>query len=360
MITALCERLREVAPELGSEPTSAALVGIDRDPMAKVTLLLFGARGELVAVAKVARHPRADQALEAEHQALCGLANRPLAQLRDQVPTSVLLSKVCGKLTHVASAVAGGPMTRWYYTPGHVVDRRKVTRDFDAAGAWLAAFQQRTTSSARLDDGGYDRYVRPIVDRYRQRVGWSPWEANAFIELEHEIRTLGVLRTPITATHGDYAIGNILLRDGDVTGIVDWERGQPAGLPMLDVLKFATSYSSYLDRAQPPRRDVIRGHPGWTAALRRWPQSPTWRNFTGFMYGFFGDGWYPDLVRQFVRNHATRLGHTPETTSVMLRIFLAEQATALDNAAYRGGYRSLLRTVQEAHRARSPLLTDVR
>jgi hypothetical protein len=85
----------------------------------------------------------------------------------------------------------------------------------------------------------------------------------------------------------------------------------------------------------------MRGHPGWERALQRWPSPPGWGNLTGFMYGFFGEGWYPDLVRDFVATHADRLGVPRAALPVLLRAFVLEQASAIADATYAHGYRSL-------------------
>jgi aminoglycoside phosphotransferase (APT) family kinase protein len=347
MMQAICRRLRELDPRLlPSPPEAGVAVGIDKDPMAKVTILLFDAAGSLVAVAKVARDPRVEPALEAEHDALSGLAAAPRSGPFAQVPVPLLLERVGPRLTLVVSAVAGAPMTLGYYTPGHVTDEAVVTRDFARAGEWLAAWQRATSADPLPFADAVRDHVGRIATRYRTRVAWSDWEADVFADIE-TAATAGDLAVPLPVVHGDYAIGNVLVRGDAVSGVVDWELSRRAGLPMTDVLKFAASYSSFLDRAQPPRRNRMRGHPGWSRATLRWPASPEWSNFTGFMYGFFGEGWYAELVRRFVTGHARRLGLPDEAVGVSLLAFIAEQATVLDNPTYARGYRSLLRAVRE-------------
>lgn len=353
MIDAICRRLREAAPvRLHSDPRAAVVVGVDRDPAAKVTLLVFGADGDLVAVAKVARDARAEAALTTEHRALSQL-REVLGPARRDVPTPLLLERIDDRLVHVATAVPGGPMMVGYYTPGHIVDAGRVRRDFTLAGSWLAEFQTSTSTATMSIDAAFDEYVVSVIDRYRAQVAWTPEDAAAFSDLEAAASTMIDEAVPITCVHGDYAIGNILLRDDAVTGVVDWELSRPAGLPVLDVVKFAASYSMYLDRAQPPRRGQLRGHAGWASSARTSPAG--WKNFAGFMYGFYGTGWYPDLVRQFLDDHARRLGLSAAAMSLFVRVFLAEQATVLENLAYRNGYRQLFLTVHGMRRSATPM-----
>ena len=61
------------------------------------------------------------------------------------------------------------------------------------------------------------------------------------------------------------------------------------------------------------------------------------------MYAFFGSGWFPDLVRCFVRDHLRRLEVPAAATQLFLPVFLAEQVLALEQPTYRNGYRALLR-----------------
>ncbi len=348
MIEAICRRLHDIdVPEPRSRPSSGVVLGMDRDPMAKVTLLLFDDQGEIAAVAKVARDSRAEPALRNEGAALCRLAGEALPSLRPQLPVPLLLERVRGRLVLVSSAVTGAPLTVRYYTPGHVADAHSVAVDFALAGSWIAALQRETATPTATLGEAYERYVVPVVEHYRRRIGGSGWEAQVFAALENDTRKQADLDVPTPLLHGDYAIGNILMRGGTIAGVVDWELSRPAALPLLDILKFAASYSSFLDRAQPPHTDGMRGHPGWRTASQRWPAPAGWTNLTGFMHGFFGDGWYPELVRQFIHEHATRLGLPPSILPLLLRVFIMEQATVLANPVYASGYRALLHTVHD-------------
>ncbi|MDX6208680.1 MAG: hypothetical protein QOE24_1071 [Frankiales bacterium] len=352
MIDLICERLRGVDTSgLLRLPVSGLVLGMDRDPLAKVTLLLFDDRGEACAVAKVARDRGSERALEQEYAALCHLACSPIAGLRPSLPAPLMLERVGYRLVLVTTVIPGTPMTVGYYTPGHVTDPAAVRRDFESAGGWLSAFQDATAvASVTLGDELFRDHIQPVLARYRLQVGWSDWEAEAFADLEADARALPPTPMGLGVVHGDYAIGNILVDRGALAGVIDWELSRPAGVPMTDVLKFAASYSSFLDRAAPPRGMVMHGHPGWRPARERWESPSGWANFTGFMYGFHGEGWYPDLVRTFVSRHATRLGLPPAAVPVLLRVFVAEQATVLANRTYARGYQQLLHELHDLAR----------
>jgi Phosphotransferase enzyme family len=350
MIPALCCRLNtaEMVARTGARVTGGLVLGIDRDPAAKVTQVLFDSTGAPRVVTKVARQRAGEHALRIEHRVLTQLHSRPLPGLERTVPRPVLLERIAGRLVLAATAVPGGPLTLRYYRPGHVSDPAAVEHDFALAGGWLARFQRTTWQGQHvLGPGSYDEWVRPVLERYRQVVGWGPGEDELAARLAGVCAHLAGVSVPLVAVHGDYAIGNLLVDEtaAQIAGVVDWELGQPCGLPFTDVLKFAASYGSFLDRAVPPRRGEVRGHPGWAEASRRWGGPGTWPNRVGLLYAFTGTGWFPRLVRQFLREHLTRLGAPPEITGVVLPLFVAHQATVLDNPAYRAGYRSVLAAV---------------
>ena len=345
MIPAICARLNAPGVCPGAALTGGLVLGIDRDPAAKVTQVLFDASGTPRAVTKVARQPTAEAALRAEYRALEGLWRRPPLGVASTLPRPLLLERIQGRLVLATTAVRGGPLSVPYYRPGHVSDPRQVTRDFALAGGWLARFQRETWQGPLVfGPDTFDQWVRPVLDRYRERVGWDGWEQDLAARLARTCAELAGVSVPLVAVHGDYAIGNLLVDDnGDgITGVVDWELGESAGLPFVDVLKFAASYGSFLDRAAPPRRGRLRGHPGWPEAARRWGGPGTWPNRVGLLYAFTGHGWFPRLVRQFLHEHLARLRAPAEITALVLPLFVAQQATVLDNPVYRDGYRSVL------------------
>jgi hypothetical protein len=56
-------------------------------------------------------------------------------------------------------------------------------------------------------------------------------------------------------------------------------------------------------------------------------------------------------VRSFLNDHLRRLQVPPAATQLFLPVFLAEQALALQQPAYRNGYRALLRLLWEENAA---------
>lgn len=328
--------------------TSGIVIAVDYDPAGKVTMLLFCADGEPCLVAKLGRSADAEPALLAEHAALLEVWSTDPRTVTAQLPRPIALDRIAGKLMLLASALPGVPMTTSYYLPGHVRRRRRVAADFAAAGTWLARFQDETrTGTADLGPAAFGEWVEPVFRRYEAAVGWGDWEPGLMAHLANLCRRLSGARVPVVAVHGDYAPGNILVAAGRVSGVVDWELGRTAGLPFSDVFKFAASYGAYLDRASPSSSGAPVGHPGWSEARERWGATSGWPNATGILYAFFGSGWFPELVRSYLRHQLHRLGAPPATTELFLLVFVAEQVTALQQPDYRDGYRALLRLLWE-------------
>ena len=129
-------------------PREGMVVGIDRDPGSKVTVLLFDETGRPTAVAKMTRRSDTDAPLRAEHDMLAELTERGLPTVRDQVPRALLLEGVAGRTVLVTSALPGGPLTVRYHRPGHVSRPSLLADDIAVAGEWLPAFQHDTWQGA--------------------------------------------------------------------------------------------------------------------------------------------------------------------------------------------------------------------
>lgn len=345
MIAALRAWLTPSLAARGDPPLRAAVVvGIDRDPSAKVTILLFGEDGRAHVVAKVARNAHAERALVHEHAMLGLVRSRCISSsLTRSIPEPLGLERVTGRLALATTAVGGDPMMQRFYKPGHTADATAVWADFEAAGDWLGRFHQETrTERVTLDAAVFEAVCGPVIGRYRTEIGWDDTERALFDGVRRRVSDLTGCSVPLTGVHGDYWVGNLLADGRRVSGVVDWECSRASALPFADIFKFPTSYGFYLDRAYPNGVRGIRGHAGRDRVGTRWARYGTWPNLAGFAYAFFGEGWFPSLVRATIETHLSDLGVPPEATAIFLPVFLAEQATMLPDPAFRAGYRSVL------------------
>jgi aminoglycoside phosphotransferase len=311
------------------------VVAASRNPNAKITVLLLPTTSDRPALAvKVPTTDGAARAVEAEARILAALHERG-STMGDTIPRAVDIVDFERRPGIVLTAVAGVPMSssylRWRYTARH----HRVAAHFAAVERWLAAFHSETAKgSAALDmDGGV---ARRLADRFPDDV-----------ELERDLdrldgiyALLGNETVPRTAVHGDLWLGNVLLVDGRVSGVVDWEDGAVRGEPVRDLVRFALMYALFLDRRTKPGRSVP-GHRDLHAG--RWG--------AGVEYALEGSGWFPELFGGFLRGGLARLGASPSLWREAALAGIAEVAACADDDAFARSHLDLFRRLSVA---RSP------
>jgi aminoglycoside phosphotransferase (APT) family kinase protein len=295
----------------------ALVIGTSKVPNAKLIVMLVSpVTGRCELAVKV---PTTDLAAAAIHDEASML--EPLQALT--LGMTHTIPRVVGRVEHhgrtgvVMTAVRGTPMVTSYTRDRHTADRGRVRADFDAVERWLAAFQDATAAGwGRVDVGA------GIAERLAGRFGEDDVAADLsrLDQIRHRLRQSAV---PRTAVHGDLWLGNVLLSDGAVTGVVDWEGGEPCGEPVRDLVRFAITYALFLDRHTKPGRRV-RGHPELRAGV--------WG--AGVQYSLDGRGWFPDLVRGFLRNGLERLGADPALWRDAALAGIAEFAALTDDPVF--------------------------
>ncbi|MDT7841631.1 aminoglycoside phosphotransferase family protein [Streptomyces justiciae] len=259
------------------------------DPDACTVVLVFPPNGALPALAlKVPTGPGAVPGILREADRLTAVAALPLGPVRPTVPEVLDLPRHTGLPTLLTTALPGTSMLAAYHRPGHHARPAPVHRDFAAAAHWLAALQSATSAgTAPLD------LAPKTFDTLDERLAGERIRA----ELRFLRRRLRRCTAPLTAAHGDFWPGNVLVHGDRVTGVVDWENARTAGSPLADPARFVVAYCEYLDRRTRPGHrvpghpDLVAGRPGAALAL-----------------ALDGVGWYPRLVRHFLDGTLRRLG----------------------------------------------------
>jgi aminoglycoside phosphotransferase (APT) family kinase protein len=154
----------------------------------------------------------------------------------------------------------------------------------------------------------------------RRRFAGDPLLDERLARLSDIHSRLRSITTPRTAVHGDFWFGNVLMAGQQISGVIDWEGGAASGEPVRDLVRFALSYALYLDRHTRPGHRVAR-HRGLRAG--EWGAGITW--------SFEGEGWFPDLVRGFVRGGLARLGADQRVWREAMLAGLAEVAATADH-----------------------------
>jgi aminoglycoside phosphotransferase (APT) family kinase protein len=162
-----------------------------------------------------------------------------------------------------------------------------------------------------------------VLERLSGRFQDDPLAPDAARCLEAIDYALRAVRVPESAVHGDLWVGNLLVTDGSVSGVVDWEAGSVRGVPLRDPVRFALAYALYLDRHASPGRQVA-GHPGLVAG--EWG--------AGIRHMVTGGSWFSDTVRRFLQSWMTRTGVEPRLWRSMALRGLAEIAVTADDPVF--------------------------
>lgn len=283
---------RPVAPILEQRDARGVLLAASRDPDAKITYVALGGRHQTGLVLKIPATNGAAAAVEREGRMLVDLRRNGLGRLADTVPRYVASLDLGGRPVLVSTALPGLPMSQRYHGWRHTSRPAAVARDLEVAGRWLEHLQ---TVTARAE--APVTWAATTASALRGRWDGDPLLPAALERLESAGENLAVCRTPLTAVHGDFWFGNLLLTGRRVSGVVDWEYGEPQGCPLRDLARFALSYSLYLDR-HTRQGHSVRGHPG----LSRTGVAP------GVRYALDGNSWLHRLERDFLVRGLVRLG----------------------------------------------------
>jgi aminoglycoside phosphotransferase (APT) family kinase protein len=303
-----------------------------KDPDGSVLVLLFG-RGDRWPrrAVKVAGQAGAGR-LRQEEATLRALAERGGRQLADRVPRVLGLHEQRDRVALVTPGRPGVPMLVRYHRPGHTSAPGAVRADLRAAEAWLARLHADTTGPRRPLD------VPPgTVDRLLAHAAADATAARALDRLAGVQGRLRRHTAPTAVVHGDFWAGNVLVDQGAVSGVVDWERAEVRGGPLRDAARFAMTYCYYLDRHTRPGHRV-RAHQGLVAG------DPG----NGVRYGLDGSGWCPDAVRAFLSRAATRAGVPAACARDAVLGELAAAAGEASDLAFRRSQLALFVALSEA------------
>lgn len=309
----------EAASVLSAPDRRAVVIGMSKDPNAKLTVVLTPTRaGAGTLVVKIATTPVADDAVRREHDRLQGVRTLIHPTVRCTVPRPESLTEIGGRAALVVSGVPGTPLAVSYQRRRHTARPASVAADFDAVDRWLDRFH---TGPAQ----GPAPVMGDAVAGVEARFGHLPGPTSAVLgSLEAAAARLAAAPDRGRPVHGDLWAGNLLLTSpGVVTGVVDWEAASLLGDPLRDVVRFASSYALYLDRRTGAGRPVA-GHRGLRAG--RWG--------AGLRYAVEGSGWFPDLFRSFLGRGLRRLGLTSDRWRDAVLVGLADVAATADHEEF--------------------------
>ncbi len=201
------------------------------------TIVTVGPGDRPRAVIKLPHTPAAVHAMERERAVLDRLhGDLDGPPLRSLVPTLLVSGETSGQpyavyhhLPGIPASMAGGS-PQW--------DHRVLAR----AASTLAVLHRLGRQTCDVTEATFDLWVeRPaeLVRRvlYRRPPGCRYTRALARLVDDLRAELVGT-KLSLGWVHGDLWLGNVLVDPGDasITGIVDWDKAEPAGLAVLDVL----------------------------------------------------------------------------------------------------------------------------
>jgi aminoglycoside phosphotransferase (APT) family kinase protein len=332
-VAAVTTSRRDILDFVGDPTVRLAVLGASRDPNGKVTVLVLpDTPGRPRLAIKVPTTAAGAAAVARERHMLEALHSLNSGVINATAPFPLESVTAAGLEAMVLTLLPGTPMTTLYHRWGHTRSPHRVARDLGAVAEWLTRLQQETADgSADVDmDNG-------VVERVTRRFGDEPELAAVVARVERACATLRHYRSPRTVVHGDLWCGNVLVRDGVVTGVVDWEEAELRGEPLRDLARFALTYALYLDRHTRPGARVA-GHPGLSAGA--------WG--CGIDYLLTGNGWICDLLRAFLRLGMRRLGVPGELWREAVVAGVAEVAARADDEDFARAHLRVLSNRQTA------------
>ena len=113
--------------------------------------------------------------------------------------------------------------------------RRAIERFLGQAVTWAREFHLRTRVGApAVDRSALDaEFIRPLAD-FADRPQVDRGTRSRLAAFADRLPRLIGMRRPVTAVHGDFDHGNILL-EKDQISVVDWEDCEPEGDPFVDL-----------------------------------------------------------------------------------------------------------------------------
>lgn len=304
---------------------NAVVLGLSKDPNPKTTMLLFWPGSAVPwAAAKLPATQIARSAVERESSFLACVHQRFAGDVLRTIPRRLSgFERGMPAGSMVVQAFGGTPLSVVYARRRHLQSAHAVGRDIAQVARWLRAIEVATTQSV-----GPVVLGEQVIDGLRARYTGDPLANKVASALGPIAKLFTRFRGPKSVVHGDLWLGNILVDDRGVTGVIDWESAQICGEPLRDAARFALTYALYLDRRTRPGHRIA----GHGVRAGEWG--------VGLAYVVTGTGWLPELIRSFLRQSLSQLGADPACWSDLLLLGLADVAATADDTEW--AYRHLM------------------
>jgi hypothetical protein len=214
----------------------------------KVIFYLFSKEAHrLVAVVKMTRSEEFNQRLENEYRVLQRLSNKNYID-KDTFPEPLFFGyhKNLGLIG--LKGVKGHPFRT--QTEGTI--NCPVARN---AADWILKLGSASATKNVGSPQEVSNALYELFGRFNAIYGLPKNEKHFLIEQINSIRQSG-MKFPLVFQHGDPGTWNIMVsKDGSVK-FIDWEAGDPQGIPLWDLFYFLKTYSSWVSRMKGSRDGI--------------------------------------------------------------------------------------------------------
>jgi len=192
-------------------------------------------------VIRLPRWPVARQDEAEAHRTLRGLqANRPISA---RVPRPLCEGTIGGQTFFAESRLPGVSLGAALSRDATRIGRRHW---LEQAETFLRAMNPELDKqpATALNDGEAGAEIRAMLERVLSHVadaGLREATRSMF-----EASTMGAT-SRIGIVHGDFGCGNILVSDGAITGVIDWEASRRTAPPVLDAFNYVDSVGRSCD-----------------------------------------------------------------------------------------------------------------
>ena len=243
-------RERGAWPDESIEPGGLLLLTPGERAVGKVVALAFHRADAPALAIKTARTRDSGRGLHREAELLEAVAALHPRGMPG-VPRLHFLDALLGRPLLGETALSGVPLAATLTKANYARAAERVTD-------WLIALAEPAAGQPR--EATWETLVSPALERFATEFG-SVIDASELRRMREILGGLGAL--PVVCEQRDFSPWNVFESEGGVV-VLDWESGEPRGLPALDLIYFATHSAYYLERAWITGRYVEAHRAAWS------------------------------------------------------------------------------------------------
>ena len=208
----------------------------------KVIFFLFGKKSrEIEIVLKVTRAPEFNYRLENEFHVLSTLQKGNFVDKKTY--PGALFFDYHNELSVLAiEAVHGNPFrTRTQANATCPVAHSAID--------WLLTLGKNSADPEAVPPKDVAKALRQLFENFKE-IYQSPKEEAEFLNRQIEAIEKSEKAFPVVFQHGDPGTWNMMVDKNDEVIVIDWEAGEPQGMPLWDLFYFFRTYGSWVARQQ--------------------------------------------------------------------------------------------------------------